>query len=137
MLPMHRPPMKVASRNPIETAVEPMVSCKSWYHTTSYISAAHPLSVNRIRRMGRKREAAGCMRDVRVCHIAAVWEALMFVFSEFLGSFRGFACVAPTLLSGAGRSMDANVGFPSPGAVRRGWLAGLFRREVNAPYAEV
>ena len=35
MLPMHNPPMNVASRIPSETEVDPMASCNNWYHTTS------------------------------------------------------------------------------------------------------
>ena len=35
MLPMHSPPMKVASRMPSDTAVDPSASCSTWYQATS------------------------------------------------------------------------------------------------------
>ena len=35
MLPMHSPPMNVASSTPTEMVVEPMASCSIWYQTTS------------------------------------------------------------------------------------------------------
>jgi hypothetical protein len=54
--PRHSPPIYAASRNAIDTVVEPIASCSDWYHTTSYMSAAQPLAANRISRAGKYRE---------------------------------------------------------------------------------
>src|SRR5262245_52919845 len=54
-LPRHMPPMKVPRRTAIDTADDPITSCRSWNQTTSYISAAQPLPTNSSRSAGRNR----------------------------------------------------------------------------------